>query len=378
MKIQGKYNSVEIFTENVDEQSISQIFNMLNNPGFIDSQIRIMPDVHVGKGSVVGFTMTFNNYVAPTVIGVDIGCGMNAYKIGAVKIDYKDFDEFIIKNIPAGKKVRISPIKNSLLDSKELKDLIRKVTDEEYERALCSIGSLGGGNHFIELDKDQNDNIWLVVHSGSRNLGLKVCNYHQIKAQSFIKKEFKGAGAYHGMEYMSLEGGGLEYLEDMKITQKYALENREVMSRIIIEDFFKKKISEAESIISVHNYLNFDDKIVRKGAIAAHKGEKVIIPLNMRDGSIVAVGKGNKEWNYSAPHGAGRLLSRGEAKELITIDEYRETMKNVYTSSVNESTIDESPMAYKPAEEIINSIKDTADIDFIMKPEYNFKSSGDT
>ena len=374
MTIQGKYNSAEIFTENIDEESIRQIYNILNNPGFVDSQIRIMPDVHAGKGSVIGFTMSFNDYITPTVVGVDIGCGMNAYKIGKREIDFKSLDKFIHKAIPAGKEVRVNPVENSLLESEELNRLIKKVTDEDYDRVARSIGSLGGGNHFIELNKDTEDNVWLVVHSGSRNLGLKVCSYHQNKAKEYIKKKFNGSAAYNNAEFMPIDDGGSEYLEDMKITQEYALQNRYTICMIILEEYFEKKIKDCESIISVHNYINFDDKIVRKGAISAHKGEKVIIPLNMRDGSIVAKGRGNKNWNYSAPHGAGRILSRSGAKKLVSLDEYIETMKNVYTSSVNKSTIDESPMAYKPSEEIIGSIKDTADIDFIMKPIYNFKS----
>lgn len=374
MTIQGKYNSAEIFTNNIDEESIKQIYSILNNPGFVDSQIRIMPDVHAGKGSVIGFTMSFNDYITPTVVGVDIGCGMNAYKIGKCEIDLKSLDKFIHKAIPSGKEVRVNPVENSLLNSENLLRLIKKVTEEDYDRVARSIGSLGGGNHFIELNKDNEDNIWLVTHSGSRNLGLKVCGYHQNKAKEFIKKKFNGSSAYNNAEFMPMDDGGSEYLEDMKITQEYALQNRYTICMIILEEYFGKKTKDCESIISVHNYINFSDKIVRKGAISAHNGERVIIPLNMRDGSIVAKGKGNKNWNYSAPHGAGRILSRSGAKKHVLLDEYIKTMKNVYTSSVNKSTIDESPMAYKPSEEIINLIKDTADIDFVMKPIYNFKS----
>lgn len=373
MIIQGKYNSAEIFTENIDEESVRQIYNILNNPGFIDSHISIMPDVHAGKGSVIGLTMSFNNYIIPTVVGVDIGCGMNAYKIGRDDVDLKSLDKFIHSAIPSGKEVRVSPVESKFIESEELLRLIKKVTEDDFDRVIRSIGSLGGGNHFIELDKDPENNIWLVVHSGSRNLGLKVCNYHQNRAKEYIKKEFNGSRAYNDIEFMPMDEGGSEYLEDMKITQEYALQNRYIMCMIILEDFFGKKIKDCESIISVHNYINFNDKIVRKGAISAHDGEKVIIPLNMRDGSIVARGKGNKNWNFSAPHGAGRILSRSGAKKTVSLEEYKETMKNVYSSNVNKSTIDESPMAYKPSEEIIGLINDTANIDFIMKPIYNFK-----
>ncbi|HQB62250.1 MAG TPA: RtcB family protein, partial [Spirochaetota bacterium] len=195
MTIQGKYNSAEIFTDNIDEESIKQIHSILNNPGFADSQIRIMPDVHAGKGSVIGFTMTFNNYVAPTIVGVDIGCGMNAYKIGKREIDLKSLDKFIHKAIPAGKEVRSSPVENPLLESEDLKRLVKKVADDDYDRVARSIGSLGGGNHFIELNRDTEDNIWLATHSGSRNLGLKVCSYHQNKAKEYIRKKFGGSAA---------------------------------------------------------------------------------------------------------------------------------------------------------------------------------------
>jgi len=204
-------------------------------------------------------------------------------------------------------------------------------------------------------------------------VGLKVCHYHQKKAKSFIKSEFRGAGAYHGMEYMTLGEGGEAYLQDMKIAQDYAAMNRTVMGRIIVENYFKKKLTDCESVSSVHNYFNFEDQIIRKGAIAAPAGKKVIIPLNMRDGSVIATGKGNSDWNNSAPHGAGRLLSRSEAKELITLEEFEESMKGIHASGVNRSTIDESPMVYKSPDEIIASIKDTVEIDDVMRPVYNFK-----
>lgn len=215
-----------------------------------------------------------------------------------------------------------------------------------------------------------------MVHSGSRNFGLQICQYHQAQAKRFIKEQFDGAGAYHGMEYMTLEGGGYEYLEDMKIAQEYAQMNRTVMCRVIIEEFFKKRLSECECISSIHNYVNFEDNIIRKGAIAASAGKKVIIPMNMRDGSIVATGKGNPEWNFSAPHGAGRMLSRSESKDLVSLEEYEESMKGIYSSCIGRSTIDESPMVYKPTAQITGLIQDTVDINCVMKPIYNFKAGG--
>lgn len=377
MEIQGKYNKATIFTNNIDEESIAQVYNMLNNPSFANSQIAIMPDVHVGKGSVVGFTMQINEYINPSVIGVDIGCGIDAYNIGKIKIDFSALDIFIKHYIPSGRNVHNTFMKEYFTPSVFLQKLIKKIAPNENQRIVCAVGSLGGGNHFIELDKDDNENIWLVIHSGSRNLGLKVCHYHQLKAKQYIKNFFKGAGAYNGMEFMPLNEGGEEYLEDMKIVQNYAENNRYVMSRIIIEKFFNKKISQCECISSIHNYLNFEDKIIRKGAISAKNGQKLLIPLNMRDGVIIATGKGNQSWNYSAPHGAGRLLRRSESKQLLNIDEYKKTMKGIYSSCINEQTIDESPMAYKPKDEIISLINDSVDTNFIMTPVYNFKAGGD-
>lgn len=375
MKIQGKFNSAEIFTTNIDNESLRQIYNLLNNPGSQGSNISIMPDVHVGKGSVVGLTMTFNSYIMPSIIGVDIGCGMLAIKIGKATPDLNAFDSFIKENIPSGRSVNAKEQKNFFSPSKELKKLIEKVCPQEFTRVIKSVGTLGGGNHFIELEKDQEENIWLVVHSGSRNLGLKVCNFHQNQAKAFIKQEFSGAGAYHGMEYMPLESGGNEYLHDMSIAQEYAEINREVMCRVIVENFFNLKFSQCDQISSIHNYLNFSDKIVRKGAISAQKDQKLIIPLNMRDGSIVGTGKGNSQWNFSAPHGAGRILSRGEAKHKISLEEYKQSMEGIFSSCITKSTLDESPMAYKPSSEITELIHDTVDINFIMKPIYNFKST---
>lgn len=328
-----------------------------------------------GRGSVVGFTMTTNDYINPNVIGVDIGCGIVAYKVGPKNINLTEFDAFIHSNIPAGSNTH-TKIQNRLIkENQKLDKLIQKVAPKEHKRIILSIGSLGGGNHFLELDKDENENIWLIIHSGSRNLGLQVCHYHQRLAKQAIKDEFQGAGAYHGMEYMTLENGGEAYLYDMQIAQAYAEENRAVMARIILEGFFKLKYTDCELVSSIHNYVNFNDNIIRKGAISAHKDEKVIIPLNMRDGGcLLATGKGNKEWNYSAPHGAGRLLKRSESKELITLQEYKDSMKGIYSSCVNKGTIDESPMAYKSSSEILGLISDTVKVESAMKPIYNFKA----
>jgi tRNA-splicing ligase RtcB len=374
MNIQGKVNSATIYAHTIDEASLSQIYNMLNNPGFTNSNIAIMPDVHLGHGTVVGFTMTFNSYVNPNVIGSDIGCGIAAYKIGQKNVDLEKFDSFIRVNIPAGRNVHTNIQEQFANRNSELKELIQKVAPNEHQRIILGIGTLGGGNHFIELDSDSDENIWLIIHSGSRNLGLQVSNYHHNVAKQAMKHEFRGAGAYHGMEYLTVENGGEEYLHDMEITQAYAEENRKAIARNIVEGYFNLKLTDCEVISSVHNYISFKDNIVRKGAISAHEDEKVIIPLNMRDGCLIARGRGNQAWNYSAPHGAGRLLKRSETKELITLEEYRESMKGIYSSCINNRTIDESPMAYKNAEEIVELIEDTVEIESTIKPIYNFKA----
>jgi tRNA-splicing ligase RtcB (3'-phosphate/5'-hydroxy nucleic acid ligase) len=374
MKIQGKVNSATIHTDNVDEASLSQIYNMLNIPCFANTDIVIMPDVHLGRGSVVGFTMTCNNYINPNVIGVDIGCGIDAYKIGQRKIDFEQFDSFIYSNIPAGSNIHSKINTRFVQEDKKLEKLIKKVAPQEHRRIIHSIGTLGGGNHFLELDKDENDNIWLIIHSGSRNLGLQVCHFHLRVTKQNLKEEFQGAGAYYGMEFISLDQGGDEYLHDMQIAQAYAVENRRVMAKIIVEEYFKLKFSDCEKVSSIHNYVNFKDNIIRKGAISAHKDERVIIPLNMRDGCLIARGKGNKDWNYSAPHGAGRLLKRSDTKELITLQEYEESMHGIYSSCINKGTLDESPMAYKDSTEILEAIHDTVQIEYKLKPIYNFKA----
>jgi len=376
MKLQGRYNVAEIFTDNIDEMCISQIYNLLNNPGMVDGNIAIMPDVHVGKGSVVGFTMTFKKMLIPAVISVDIGCGIIAYNIGQVDVDCADFDRFINEAIPSGRNIRSTGGKKEPADLSELIPLINKICPAKHHAVIGSIGTLGGGNHFIELDKDPAGNVWVVVHSGSRGLGLDVCHYHQNRAREYVKKEFKGAGAYHGMEFMPLQDGGEEYLHDMQITQKYAELNRSTMCRDIVENYFGKRLSKCDTISSIHNYFNFGDGIIRKGAISAHEGERVIIPLNMRDGCIIANGKGNERWNFSAPHGAGRLFSRGEAKELFAVEEYAKEMSGIFSTCIGSATLDESPMAYKPAQEIIEAVAETVDIDYIMKPLYNFKAGG--
>ncbi len=374
MNLIGRFNQAEVFTENIDNETISQIYQLLNIPAFADSQIRIMPDVHYGNGTVVGFTMTTNKYICPRVIGVDIGCGVSAFNIGKVDFELPEFDHYLRENVPSGRDVNSERKYNYFEPSKELLDLITKVGRKDYDRILKSVGTLGGGNHFIELAKDDEGNVWLQIHSGSRFLGVLVCDFHQQQARKYMIDKYKGAGAYHGFEFIDIDEGGMEYIEDMKLTQQYASTNRAVMAETLIEGFFKTRIKKCEQIESVHNYIDFKDNVVRKGAISARKDVKLIIPMNMRDGSLIARGKGNENWNISAPHGAGRLLSRSEAKELISLSEFQESMQGIYSTSVDVSTIDESPMAYKPMNEIVSKIHETVEIISIIKPIYNYKS----
>jgi len=374
MEIIGRYNTAKIYTENVDNETLSQIYQLLNIPAFANTQICIMPDVHFGSGAVVGFTMTMNDFICPKVIGVDIGCGISAYNIGKLDFSLPEFDVFLREHIPAGREVN-SKRRDKYFDlTTDLSSLIQKVGLKDYDRIIKGIGTLGGGNHFIELAKDQEENNWLIIHSGSRYLGLLVCEFHIKRAKAYLKAKYQGAGAFHDIEYMPVAEEGVEYIEDMKITQRYASTNRKIMAQVLIEGFFLKKFNTCECIESVHNYIDFKDKVIRKGAISATSGRLMIIPMNMRDGSILARGKGNPDWNLSAPHGAGRLLRRGEAKELITLAEYKKSMQGIFSTSIHESTIDESPMVYKPMEEIVPKIQDTVEIISMLKPAYNYKA----
>ncbi|WP_432664101.1 RtcB family protein [Wukongibacter baidiensis] len=406
LELKGRYNSAKVFTHNIENEAISQIVELLNQDAFKESKVRVMPDTHAGKGCVIGFTANLRNKAIPNLVGVDIGCGMIAVKLGDVQIDFERLDKFIRNNIPHGNKVN-KKVQTRI--SKEFHDRIVEIsnkTKSNPKRNLLSIGSLGGGNHFIEINQDKNSDKWLVIHSGSRNFGHKIATYHQKRAIEYCSRQvkyfnveknerielLKQAGKeeeiqgvieqfnpliekYNLPKYLCfLEDTRLqEYLNDMKTAQEYANLNRRVMSIKILE-FLSLNIDELENFQTIHNYIDFDDMIVRKGAISAGKDEKLLIPINMRDGSIIALGKGNEDWNNSAPHGAGRLMSRSKAKEVINLDEYKETMKMVWSTSVKESTLDEAPMAYKPMDEIIENIKDTVEIVDIIRPLYNFKA----
>ena len=394
LELKGKYNTAKVFTDNIDNETISQVIELLNQDYIKDAKIRIMPDCHAGTGCVIGTTMTISDKVCPNLVGVDIGCGMMAVRIAEKDVDLPKLDDVINTYVPAGFNVNDEPLGN-------FSHLNGLVAPANISLAYCSIGSLlGGGNHFIELDKDDDGNLWLVIHTGSRHLGLEVAKYYQELAYKQLKDldvgdkikaviaDPKAKGREKEIEktinalkmhephipkslcYVSGQAFK-DYIHDMEIVQKHAELNRKYIADTIIE---KMGWHIYEEFQTIHNYIDTKNLILRKGSVSARDGEKLIIPINMRDGSLICVGKDNPDWNYSAPHGAGRILSRSEAKDAVGIDEFRESMKGIYSSSVMESTIDESPMAYKPMEEIMGNIKDTVDIVKVIKPVYNFKA----
>lgn len=387
---------LKIFTDYTEPAALNQIYTLLSMPPFAGSRVRIMPDVHMGNGCVVGFTATMTDKVIPSVIGVDIGCGMLTVELGKAPVDPAALDRFIRDNIPSG---------SALRREYQPTDMIRRLRCfsrlTDTDRIFRSLGTLGGGNHFIELDRDEEENGYLIIHSGSRNLGLQVAKYYQreaVKACKSASEEEKrrvhdrlmSAGraaaipealkevtaAYSERtktppDYCYFQGDeAKDYLHDLALCQEFARQNRRKMADDILKFL---GIFKAPSFETKHNFID-EYGIIRKGAIPAHKGDRVLIPMNMRDGCLLAVGKGNPDWNESAPHGAGRLVSRAEARELFDMDEYRAAMEGIYTSSVNTSTIDESPMAYKPMEAILPFIEPTVTVEKILKPVYNFKA----
>lgn len=380
-EVKGRYATAKVFSFNKEKNAINQINNICNNAAYKNSKIRIMPDYHKGKGSVIGFTSTLEDRIIPNAVGVDINCGMYTVELGNSNIDFKKLDNFIRHNIPHGFK-KNKRISNKI--DKELKENIKRISEKmnlDYKKQLKGVGSLGGGNHFIEINISRDNKKYLVIHTGSRNFGLQVCNYHQNKAINYCKHRLKDLNDEKMNEYnlnrnqSFLEGELAEnYYVDMKVAQKYANENRRLIAERILR-FLRIDIDNLKSFQTRHNYIDFKDKIIRKGAISAHKGEMVLIPLNMRDGSILAKGKGNEDWNFSAPHGAGRIMSRRQAKREISMSDYKNSMKAVYSTSISKKTLDEAPFAYKQAQEIIDSIEDTVEIIEVLSPLYNFKSS---
>lgn len=392
IEFKGKANSAKVFTDKIEEEAISQIMRLLNQEFIEGESIRFMPDVHAGAGCVIGTTMTISDKVCPNLVGVDIGCGMLVAEFGYVDIDLEKFDYVVKKYVPSGFSKRKVPHKlNKKIDYEGLRAPVDK------DNAILSLGSLGGGNHFIEIDIDSTGRKYLVIHSGSRHLGLEIAKYYQDLAYAnmvnALKDEriqliesLKQKGMFRNIEdavsklpknpekdLAYCTGSTLsDYLNDMKIAQDFASNSREAMISEICENMGIVPLSTFETR---HNYIDLEMGVLRKGAVSAKKGERLIIPINMKDGSLICVGKGNKDWNSSAPHGAGRIMPRGEAKSKISMEEYRKAMNGIYSSCVTESTLDEAPFAYKPIEDIINNIADTVDIIERITPIYNFKAN---
>lgn len=400
LEIKGKVNTAICYAKVIEEDAIEQIRRMCDYDITAGSKIRIMPDVHAGKGCTIGTTMTITDKAVPNVVGVDIGCGMYTVNLGKIDIDFEKLDE-ACHFIPSGLNVW-----EGRQERFDLQQLICYRNLKNTKRLERSLGTLGGGNHFIEVDEAQDGTKYLIIHSGSRNLGKQVAELYQklavdldrgygtyFEQRDEIIRTYKEQGrrkeiqealkelysqVYEGEPSMPedlcyLSGKYLEdYLHDVEICQQFARRSREKMAEIILE---RTGMSGGETFHTIHNYIDTDEMILRKGAIAAHQGEKVLIPINMRDGSVLAVGKGNSEWNDSAPHGAGRLMSRTQAKADLSLEEYKKEMAGIYTTSVNESTLDEAPMAYKSLDDIIDVIRESVEIIDVMKPIYNFKAS---
>ena len=399
-EIRGKINTAVCYAKVVEDEAVEQIRRMCDYEMTEGSKIRIMPDVHAGKGCTIGTTMTIVDKAVPNIVGVDIGCGMYTVRLQEKEIDFEKLDE-AAHFIPSGR--------NTWEGRQERFDFtalhcFRSL--KEMPRLKRSLGTLGGGNHFIEIDEAADGTKYLVIHSGSRNLGKQVAELYQqlaidlnrgigeyLEAREEIIRTYKEQGrkaeiqtALKQLEWKHaneapdvpedlcwLSGKYLtDYLEDVEICQAFARRNRELMAEILLD---RAGLTAVDGFHTIHNYIDTSEMILRKGAIAAHEGEKVLIPINMRDGSVLAVGKGNPEWNYSAPHGAGRIMSRASAKKSLSLQEYQETMKGIYTTSVNVNTLDEAPMAYKSLEDIIDVIRESVDVIEVLKPVYNFKAS---
>lgn len=392
--IKGGVSTAKVFTDNIEEEAFTQILELCNQEFTRNSTIRIMPDVHAGAGCTIGTTMTIKDKVVPNLVGVDIGCGMEVCILQDTNVNLELLDKTIRAFIPSGFETRDK--EHKYVKQINFEELICK-EHIDVERARLSIGTLGGGNHFIEADVDMHNNIHFVVHSGSRHLGKQVAEYYQetayrelisLKAEKQrIIKELKAQGRETEIaaclqkvkspkvkkDLAYLQGDQFKkYIYDMKIVQTYADLNRKAIMDEIVKVM---KLTVVDRFTTIHNYIDMNHMMLRKGAISAQKGERVIIPINMRDGSIIAIGKGNEDWNYSAPHGAGRLMSRGKAKSLFTVEEFREQMAGIYSTSVGVATIDESPMVYKPITDIISNIGDTVEIVDVVKPIYNYKAA---
>lgn len=397
IEIRGKYNEAKIFADVVDSASIAQVQELCNQEFTAGSRIRLMPDIHAGAGCTIGTTMTIADKVVPNLVGVDIGCGMETVRIREGRLELQKLDKLIQEKIPSGFAIRDSA--HPYLSQIDLTELCcaRHV---DLLRAERSIGTLGGGNHFLEVDRDDDGNLYLVVHSGSRHLGVEVASHYQqagykalnraddasvealvarMKAEGREKeipkeiKRLKNARQTRIPKALAYVSGDLfaQYIHDMRIVQRFAMLNRQAMVDVIVKGM---KLHVEEQFSTIHNYIDTDARILRKGAVSAKAGERLLIPINMRDGSLLCVGKGNADWNFSAPHGAGRLMSRADARQSFTVSAFKKQMAGVYTTSVSKATLDECPMAYKGMEDILNQIGPTAEVEKILRPIYNFKA----
>lgn len=395
--LNGKYNSAKVFTDNIEQDAIAQIIAFCSQPMSEGAHIRIMPDVHAGAGCTIGTTMTITDKVIPNLVGVDIGCGMETVRLKEKHIELQKLDKLIYEKIPSGFAIREKPHRYG-----EKIDLTELYCYKHIDplRAEKSIGTLGGGNHFIEADKGEDGSIYIVIHSGSRHLGVETAKFYQNEAYRRLNKSsdkeaaeliarLKAEGREKQIQselkklantkttdvpkHLAYCEGELfeQYIHDMKIVQKFAMLNRQAMMDEIIKGMH---LHVEEQFTTIHNYIDTDTMILRKGAVSAQAGEKLLIPINMRDGSLICTGKGNGDWNCSAPHGAGRLMSRSQAKQSFTVSEFKKQMAGIYTTSVNAQTLDECPMAYKSMEDIVDNIGDTVEINEVITPIYNFKA----
>lgn len=380
-EIVGRYNRAVVYANQVDQASYAQVLQMCNLEELRGSRIRMMPDMHASEGCTVGTSMTIGDRANPSYVGDDIGCGMQVCILNERELDFARLDEAIWERIPFGP--RVHPRGNPALKRLPLEELNCFDSIRHTMAAQC-LGTLGGGNHFIEVDRDLDGRLYLVIHSGSRRLGRDVARFYQNVAffdangisQEEVRKrklrptDVKNSPVKRGQCFLS--GESLElYLHDMRIAVEYARLSRQLMAEAIIQAL---NLEVTDSFVTVHNYIDTEHRILRKGAVSARKGERLIIPINMRDGSLICVGRGNEDWNCTAPHGSGRVSTRAEARESIQMEDYRRAMEGIYSTSVSESTLDESPMAYRPVEEILDTIDPTAEVVGIVTPVYNFKA----
>ena len=400
IEVKGAYATAKVFTDRVDAQSLAQVQTLCDQPFVAGSQIRLMPDVHAGAGCTIGTTMTITDKIVPNLVGVDIGCGMETVRLRQRDLDLAALDAFIKEHIPAGFCVRNAP--HPYMGQIDLRAL-RCAKSVTMARAIRSIGTLGGGNHFIEVDRDDAGNLYLVVHSGSRHPGLQVAQHYQAAAWRALAREpglrldaaiarLKASGRRQEIQALvedfaakhrgivpkalAYVSGPLfdDYLHDMRLMQRFAELNRRAIVDTLLEGL---RLEAEDRFTTIHNYIDLEARILRKGAVSARAGERLLIPINMRDGSLICVGKGNDDWNQSAPHGAGRLMSRAEAKRVFSVEAFRQSMAGIYTTTADQSTLDECPMAYKPIEAILDNIAPTADVVARIRPLYNYKAAGD-